>query len=85
MVDNIRQTGRIGVIMPTGLTRPVQRRRHPHKDPRDDPNRESRPREEDEPLEAFDGEPLPADGSETTVSSDPPNRGQTGRRINVRI
>jgi hypothetical protein len=85
MVDNIRQTGRIGVIMPTGLTRPVERRRHPRKDPRDDPNRESRPREEDEPLEAFEGASLPADDSESTKSSDQQNQGQTGRRINVRI
>jgi len=85
MVDNIRQTGRIGVIMPTGLTRPVERRRHPRKDPRDDPNRESRPREEDEPLETFDGSPLPADDSESTISSDKQNQGQTGQRINVRI
>jgi hypothetical protein len=85
MVDNIRQTGRIGVIMPTGLTRPVERRRHPRKDPRDDPNRESRPREEDEPLEAFEGAPIPADDSESTKSPDQQNQGQTGRRINVRI
>ena len=85
MVDNIRQTGRIGVIMPTGLTRPVERRRHPRKDPRDDPSRESRPREEDQPLEKLDGEPLPANDSESTMSPDPPNQGQTGRRINVRI
>lgn len=85
MVDNIRQTGRIGVIMPTGLTRPVERRRHPRKDPRDDPNRESRPREEEEPLDTFAGEALPADDSESTMSPEQPNQGQTGRRINVRI
>jgi hypothetical protein len=85
MVDNIRQTGRIGVVMPTGLSRPVERRRHPRKDPRGDPNRESRPREENEPLETFDGEPLPADDRESSMSPDQPKQGQTGRRINVRI
>ena len=84
MVDSIHQAGRIGVIAPTALSRPVERRRHPRKDPRDDQNRESRPTEEDQ-LETFDGESLPADGSEMTISSDPPNQGQTGRRINVRI
>ena len=85
MVDNIRQAGRIGVVMPTGLSRPVERRRHPRKDPRDGPNRESRSREEDESLEAFDGEPLPTDDSEPILSPDQPNQGSTGRRINVRI
>ena len=85
MVDNIRQTGRIGVVMPTGLARPVERRRHPRKDPRDDQNSESRPTEEEAQLEAFDGEPIPADDRESTMSPDQPNQGQTGRRINVRI
>jgi hypothetical protein len=85
MVDSIRQAGRIGVIMPTGLSRPVERRRHPRKDPRDDQNSESRSMEEEEQLEAFDAEPLPADDSESSMSSDQQNKGQTGRRINVRI
>jgi len=85
MVDSIRQAGRIGVVAPTGLSRPVERRRHPRKDPRDDQNRESQLAEETERPEAFDGEPLPADGCETTISSDPLKHGQTGRRINVRI
>ncbi|MCB2169970.1 MAG: hypothetical protein KQI78_20095 [Deltaproteobacteria bacterium] len=85
MVDSIRQAGRIGVVMPTGLSRPVERRRHPRKDPHDDQNSESRPTEEEEQLEAFDGEPLPADDSESTMSPDQQHQGQTGRRINVRI
>ena len=85
MVDSIRQAGRIGVIMPTGLSRPVERRRHPRKDPRDDQNSESRSMEEEEQLEAFDAEPLSADDSESSLSSDQQNKGQTGRRINVRI
>jgi len=85
MVDSIRQAGRIGVVMPTGLSRPVERRRHPRKDPRDDQNSESRPTAEEEQLEALDGEPLPADDSEATLSPDQQNKGQTGRRINVRI
>jgi len=85
MVDSIRQAGRIGVVMPTGLSRPVERRRHPRRDPRDDQNRESRPAEDELQLEALDGESLPADDSETTISPDQQNQGQTGRRINVRI
>lgn len=85
MVDSIRQAGRIGVVMPTGLSRPVERRRHPRKDPRDDQNSASPPTEEEQPLEAFDGDPFAADGGESTVSPDAPNQGQTGRRINVRI
>lgn len=85
MVDSIRQAGRIGVVMPTGLSRPVERRRHPRRDPRDDQNGESRPAEDELQLEALDGESLPADDSETTISPDQQNQGQTGRRINVRI
>jgi hypothetical protein len=85
MVDSIRQAGRIGVVMPTGLSRPVERRRHPRKDTRDDQNRESRPAEDELQLEALDGESLPADDSETTISPDQQKQGQTGRRINVRI
>ena len=85
MVDSIRQAGRIGVVMPTGLSRPVERRRHPRKDTRDDQNRESHPTEDEVQLGALDGESLPADGSEATISPDPPDQGETGRRINVRI
>jgi hypothetical protein len=85
MVDSIRQTGRIGVVVPSGPSRPVEHRRHPRKDPRDDQNHESQTTEKEERPEALDGEPLPPDASETIISTGQSTHGKTGRRINVRI
>jgi hypothetical protein len=85
MVDSIRQTGRIGVIKPSGQLRSVERRKPSPKsrsDHGDDESQtgheESTPEEPEDDLGTTPGDALKAS------SGNDDNQG-TGRRIDVRI
>jgi len=86
MVDSIHQTGRIGVVPPTGQLRKVGHRSQSGKDSREEGNTESQTTEEESRANDPDSDQEAVDGlSEIAGSSDNQNNSQTGRRIDVRI
>ena len=85
MVDSLRQTGRIGVVTPSGHLRTVKRQNRPKKDPQKKKGDETITPEDDSAFEDVDDDQqanLIDTEKKEGISSASQN---TGRRINVRI
>jgi hypothetical protein len=86
MVDSIRQTAHIGGIKPSNRLRPLERRHHPRRDPRDSNDPESQ-EEQDAGTAAPDesGGENPADRCSQPPDEEDAQHAKPGRCIDVRI